>query len=171
MPDPSASQPSTATSTPSSRAPSPSPAPTAEPEPDATSVTEEQCEPLDFAFLPHGEVPGSHAWYEATAERPSYTEWGSGDSAVTQYSATREQAPVALRDLVGDVASEFDPEGYPASQLVKTDLATHMIMPVSEWGLGMVQVRSIRADCFYLTYLPAGTTEEQANAFVEGMNS
>lgn len=41
-----------------------------------------------------------------------------------------------------------------------------LLMPVGDWGVSEVQVRTVRDGCPYVFWLPAETTEDQARAIV-----
>lgn len=131
----------------------PDPTPTASPD-----VFAPACEPVPITRLPDGSEPGAPVM-APNDEGWELVEWGSGDNRVSQVSGADALA------ATGGEEAMFDPAHYPDSQVAQGLTGERLIMPVGDWGLGMVQIRSTEGDCHYVTWLPAGTTEQQARDF------
>lgn len=115
------------------------------------------CEPLPVTRLVDGSPAGEPQ--ERVNSREMSLVWGEGEAAISQRWG--EGAP----ELGGWEPAADDLSSFPPNQVVEGPSGTHMIMPVGDFGLSMVQVRTMREGCATVIWLPAGTTLAEARAF------
>lgn len=119
----------------------------------------EACAVVPIASLLDGSEPGEVTHVPASGDDLEHVVWGDGENHVAQFAGTAAIAIAGGHDI------EFDAEHFPDDQIVRTASGVHIVVPVSEWGVGNVQIRFSQDDCHYVNILPPGVSQEDALEF------
>lgn len=111
------------------------------------SLSPQGCPPITPPRLLDGTMPGQ----PGVDDSENYTDyrWASDDG-----SLIIQRVGVGLPDFsLAEISSDKQ----------------YLVMPVGDWGVSEVQVRFEKGDCQYITWLPPGTTENDARDFAKDL--
>jgi len=127
--------------------------------PEADGIDPPSCEPITITQLLDGSPAGAPVETVGTAYDPQSLRWGPEGTSISQVWGEDS------RTTIGEDPGAFDPASYPEEQVVAGLTGTHLIVPVGDFGVSEVQLRTLRDDCPTVIWLPAGTTLAEARAY------